>query len=121
MSDGSKSWRPPLGGGRGRLPGGNPPRPNAPATPDLGKRVSPTIRHDKSSGRTYHETMVKQTVAGVNIDIDRDGGVFLDHDELAKLLETGNIDDLIVRIKDAVGGAKLQYQQRPAADFRWNG
>ena len=65
--------------------------------------------------------MMKMSVKGVTIDIDREGGVFLDHDELAKLLETGTIDGLVSEIKNAIKGAQLQYTQRQPAELRHKG
>ena len=89
-------------------------------TDNLGTRVSPTT-HSDDSGRPYREKMMKMSVKDVTIDIDREGGVFLDHDELAKLLETGTIDGLISEIKNAIKGAKLQYTQRQPAELRYKG
>ena len=108
-------------GGRSGAPTPSPEssRPVALPTQDHETRVSPTIRFD-DRGRPYQEIMEKASVGGINIDVDREGGVFLDHDELAKLLETGNIDDVITRIRDAISTARARYQQRPPADFRWN-
>ena len=99
----------------GKIPGSD-----APATQDLGTRVSPTARSDER-GKTFQEIMVKMSIKGINIDIDRDGGVFLDHNELAALIERGDIDGVISDIQNAIAGAKLQYTQQPPANFRWNG
>lgn len=95
-----------------------PPDPDRKPTDNLGTRVSPTI-HSDDSGRPYREKMMKMSVKNVTIDIDREGGVFLDHDELAKLLETGTIDGLISEIKNAIKGAELQYAQRQPAEIRY--
>lgn len=47
---------------------------------------------------------------GVVIDIDRDGGVFLDHGELARILEAGNTDAMVAQINKEIGSAKGRYE-----------
>jgi hypothetical protein len=77
-------------------------------------RVSPKVYHDER-GRLYQESMEPAHVIGKNgvkirIDVDRDGGVFLDHGELAQLLDAGDIQDVITNVKSQILSAKARYQ-----------
>ncbi len=72
--------------------GGGPPQPGV-----EGIRISPNTR----------KQMKKVTINGENksvtIDVDEEGGVFLDPKELAELAEIKNVDALLTdRIKEAV-------------------
>jgi len=129
---------PPPGGGGLTPPGGGGPtppvgvRPTPPVgvrpTPPVGVRptphggtnndqirVSPTVRKDERGG-SYYEYMEFGHVMGkdnkqIRIDVDRDGGIFLDHGELAQLLETENIQNVITQIESQILNAKMRYQQ----------
>jgi Zn-finger nucleic acid-binding protein len=52
----------------------------------------------------------------IRIDVDRDGGVFLDHGELAQLLDAGDIQNVITNVKSQILSAKARYQH--AGDHR---
>jgi hypothetical protein len=83
-------------------------------------RVSPKVYMDERS-RPYQESMEAAYVIGKNnvqirIDVDRDGGVFLDHGELAQLLDAGDIQDVIANVKSQILSAKARYQH--AGDHR---
>jgi len=83
-------------------------------------RVSPKVYMDERS-RPYQESMEAAYVIGKNnvqirIDVDRDGGVFLDHGELAQLLDAGDIQDVITNVKSQILSAKARYQH--AGDHR---
>ena len=118
-----KTWRPPIGGG----PLGTQPTPPAHigqggvgvGSKDDELRVSPRPEKDGRGG-IYHETMIKQTILiqdgahaqHIQIDIDRNGGVFLDLGELAKLLVDGvNINTVITQVKQAILTAKKSYRE----------
>ena len=114
---GSQGYRPP-GGGYG---GGGPVSPVGAGADqilvdpsDEQGRVSPVIEKDER-GNTYHEWMSKQTIPSqsggghIKIDIDRHGGVFLDHGELAKLLDGGDINTVITQVRQAILTAKSSY------------
>ena len=78
-------------------------------------RVSPTVHKDERGG-SYHEYMEFGHVMGkdnkqIRIDVDRDGGIFLDHGELAQLLETEDIQNVITQIESQILNAKMRYQQ----------
>lgn len=78
-------------------------------------RVSPTVRKDERGG-SYYEYMEFGHVMGkdnkqIRIDVDRDGGIFLDHGELAQLLETEDIQNVITQIESQILNAKMRYQQ----------
>lgn len=83
-------------------------------------RVSPTVYKDER-GRPYQETMEHAHVIGKNnvqirIDVDRDGGIFLDHGELAQLLDSGDIQNVINNVKSQILSAKARYKH--AGDHR---
>jgi hypothetical protein len=83
-------------------------------------RVSPTVYKDER-GRPYQETMEHAHVIGKNnaqirIDVDRDGGIFLDHGELAQLLDSGDIQNVITNVKSQILSAKARYKH--AGDHR---
>ncbi len=98
----------------------NPPRVNPPGGTSGGTnndqiRVSPTVRKDERGG-SYYEYMEFGHVMGkdnkqIRIDVDRDGGIFLDHGELAQLLETEDIQNVITQIESQILNAKMRYQQ----------
>ena len=87
----------PVGGGEGTL--------------NEETRISPR-EHKDSNGKSYWEKMQFSNVVNpsgsrpVRIDVDRDGGVFLDHGELADLLQSGKIDDVITNVQNAVDTTK---------------
>ncbi|SVE59317.1 uncharacterized protein METZ01_LOCUS512171, partial [marine metagenome] len=89
----TESWRPPIGGGM-TAPGPGPGKKRVPVGSGNDQiRVSPSVCNDERS-RPYQESMEPAYVIGKNntqirIDVDRDGGVFLDHGELAQLLDAG--------------------------------
>ena len=110
--------------GANPLPGGNPggaapmPGPGAAGSKDDELRVSPR-QEDDGRGGYYHEAMIKQTILiqdgdntqQIQIDIDRNGGVFLDHGELAKLLDGADINTVITQVKQAILTAKNSYSE----------
>ena len=78
-------------------------------------RVSPTVRKDERGG-SYYESMEFGHVMGkdnkqIRIDVDRDGGIFLDHGELAQLLDAEDIQNVITQIESQILSAKARYQQ----------
>ena len=115
-------YQPPGGGypPPGEPPRVNPPRVNPPGGTSGGTnndqiRVSPTVRKDERGG-SYYEYMEFGHVMGkdnkqIRIDVDRDGGIFLDHGELAQLLETEDIQNVITQIESQILNAKMRYQQ----------
>ena len=107
------------GGGSTGYGGGSPSNPGGAGSKDDELRVSPRPEKDGRGG-IYHETMIKQTILiqdgahaqHIQIDIDRNGGVFLDHGELAKLLVDGvNINTVITQVKQAILTAKKSYRE----------
>lgn len=74
-------------------------------------RISPR-EHKDSNGKSYWEKMQFSNVVNpsgsrpVRIDVDRDGGVFLDHGELSELLQSGKIDNVITNVQNAVDTTK---------------
>jgi Zn-finger nucleic acid-binding protein len=83
-------------------------------------RISPKVYHDER-GRLYQESMEPAHIIGekgvqIRIDVDRDGGVFLDHGELAQLLDAGDIQNVISNVKSQILSAKARYQH--AGDHR---
>lgn len=105
--------RPPVGSPVGS-PGGTNSGTNSGTNNDQ-IRVSPTVRKDERGG-SYYEYMEFGHVMGkdnkqIRIDVDRDGGIFLDHGELAQLLETEDIQNVITQIESQILNAKMRYQQ----------
>jgi len=80
-------------------------------SPNEGTRISPR-EHKDSNSKSYWEKMQFANVANqsggrpTRIDVDRDGGVFLDHGELADLLQSGTIDEVIRNVQMTVDTAK---------------
>ena len=113
----------PPGGGYGggyAKPGPGPITPRPTGTGNDQVRVSPTVYKDER-GRSYQETMEHAHVIGKNnvqirIDVDRDGGIFLDHGELAQLLDSGDIQNVITNVKSQILSAKARYKH--AGDHR---
>ena len=104
----SETWRPPIGAGAGA----GPPSPRrvvdagsggqGPPREDKDRRISPNPQTVPGDPRLHWEYMEKGRIQEKNgetitIDIDRDGGVFLDHGELARIL-AGQKDDMIKNI-----------------------
>ena len=118
----TETWRPPIGRGEKQpFPG----KSSGKGTVDVGSgndqiRVSPKVYNDER-GKPYQESMEPAHVIGKNnvqirIDVDRDGGVFLDHGELAQLLDAGDIQNVITNVKSQILSAKAKYQH--AGDHR---
>ncbi len=114
-------YSPPGGGyGGGYTPpnqplGGNPGNSGSGGTNNDQIRVSPTVRKDERGG-SYYESMEFGHVMGkdnkqIRIDVDRDGGIFLDHGELAQLLDAEDIQNVITQIESQILSAKARYQQ----------
>lgn len=121
----SSGYQPPGGGYKYPQPGGGGVNPNHPplegGTSNDQTRVSPTVRKDERGG-SYYEYMEVGHVMGkdnkqIRIDVDRDGGIFLDHGELAQLLEHDDIQNVIQQIDTQILTAKARYQQ-PGIDHR---
>jgi len=126
---GPQGYRPPgggygggstgYGGGSPSNPGGgSPSNPGGAGSKDDELRVSPRPEKDGRGGY-YHESMIKQTILiqdgdntqQIQIDIDRNGGVFLDHGELAKLLDGADINTVITQVQQAILTAKKSYRE----------
>ena len=98
------------------------------ATSNEGTRISPRD-HKDSNGRSYWEKMQFANVVNpsasrpVRIDVDRDGGVFLDHGELSELLQSGKIDDVITNVENAVDTTKHTITDHCRQDpdyYKWD-
>ena len=91
-------------------------------------RISPR-EHKDSNGKSYWEKMQFANVANqsggrpTRIDVDRDGGVFLDHGELADLLQSGTIDEVIRNVGMTVDTAKQTIADNCRQDsdyYKWD-
>ena len=120
----SNGYQPPGGGYKYPQPGGGGVNPNRPQLKDGTNndqtRISPTVRKDERGG-SYYEYMEVGHVMGkdnkeIRIDVDRDGGIFLDHGELAQLLDSGDIQNVITNVKSQILSAKARYKH--AGDHR---
>jgi len=112
----SAGYQPPGGGYYSkpgdRNPGGDVKLPDGANNDQI--RVSPTVRKDERGG-SYYEYMEVGHVLGkdnkqIRIDVDRDGGIFLDHGELAQLLETDDIQNVITQIESQILSVRARYQ-----------
>ena len=98
------------------------------STPNEGTRISPR-EHKDSNSKSYWEKMQFANVANqsggrpTRIDVDRDGGVFLDHGELADLLQSGTIDEVIRNVGMTVDTAKQTIADNCRQDsdyYKWD-
>lgn len=81
---------------------------------DKDRRVSPNPQTAPGETKTHWEYMEKGRIREkdgrtITIDIDRDGGVFLDHGELARIL-AGKKDEMIKEINDKIEDAQTSYR-----------
>ena len=81
---------------------------------DKDRRVSPNPQTAPGETKTHWEYMEKGRIREkdgrtITIDIDRDGGVFLDHGELARIL-AGKKDEMIKEINDKIEDAQASYR-----------
>ena len=105
----------PTGGGEG-------------GTSNEGIRISPR-EHKDTNGKSYWEKMQFHNVVNpsggrsIRIDVDRDGGVFLDHGELADLLQSGTIDEVVRNVQMTVDTAKHTIADHCRANpdyYKWD-
>ena len=87
-------------------------------------RISPR-EHKDSNGKSYWEKMQSTIVDGksgreIRIDVDREGGVFLDHGELADLLQSGTIDEVITKTDSAIRSAKHTMDNAHSDHYKWD-
>jgi len=124
----SETWRPPIGAGAGA--GAGPPSSGrvvhagsggkGPPRDDKDRRVSPNPQTAPGETKAHWEYMEKGHIQekdgrAITIDIDRDGGVFLDHGELARIL-AGQKDDMIRNINFQVQTAISNYKTNEGHD-----
>ena len=97
-------------------------------TSNEGTRISPR-EHKDSNSKSYWEKMQFANVANpsgarpVRVDVDRDGGVFLDHGELADLLQSGTIDEVVRNVQMTVDTAKHTIADHCRANpdyYKWD-
>ena len=102
--------------------GGGPPDKKAPG--DMDRRVSPNIQRPNPGDLDRWEYCVKSDIYRTvgaqktvkKIDIDRQGGVFLDHEELVFLLE-GDKEEMIGEIERAVSNSRMKYDTGSVASI----
>lgn len=91
-----------------------------PPREDNDRRASPNPQTYRGETKLHWEYMEKGKIRDGNpselrIDIDREGGVFLDHGELARIL-AGNKAEMIKQINEKIEDAQESYKNNEAAD-----